>query len=253
MPHRLKSVYPWIFGHPRQLLLNRFFDPSTSLRKVDDGGKTGGGVILFIVATNVVASRPPERRPTGTELGKKGKKEGNNDIIVATNVVASRLPDHRPTGTPTARANCYEGNMHGFSCDGLHISWTLGLYMYHSAEASYLMQELVCVTSRIILLTVGHKQAQHGRISSGLMHFWGNRTIVVCLHTLSLIDMILGFFSFGFLIYFIFFIAKLNLNSTQLNSNWGWDGPTHPIEKVVKWNETSNTSIEKFKYLPSSF
>ena len=33
-----KGVYPWVFGHSKQLLLNKFFDPSTpSMRKVDDG------------------------------------------------------------------------------------------------------------------------------------------------------------------------------------------------------------------------
>ena len=32
------------------------------MRKVDDGKKR----MLFLVATNVVASWPPERRPTGT-------------------------------------------------------------------------------------------------------------------------------------------------------------------------------------------
>ena len=56
-----------------QLLLNKFFDPSTpSMRKGDDGGektgKTGGKkrkkIMMKIVATNVVASQPPERRPT---------------------------------------------------------------------------------------------------------------------------------------------------------------------------------------------
>ena len=33
------------------------------MRKVDDGEKK---IMLFILATNVIASRPPERRPTGT-------------------------------------------------------------------------------------------------------------------------------------------------------------------------------------------
>ena len=33
-----KGVYSQIFGHSKQLLLNKFFDPSTpSMRKVDDG------------------------------------------------------------------------------------------------------------------------------------------------------------------------------------------------------------------------
>ena len=61
-----KGVYPLGFGRSRQLL-NKFCDPSTpSMRKVDDGEKTGGKIMVFIVATNVVASRPPKRRPIGT-------------------------------------------------------------------------------------------------------------------------------------------------------------------------------------------
>ena len=42
------------------------------MRKVDDGEKKKRKekkkekIITFIVATNVVATRPPERRPTGT-------------------------------------------------------------------------------------------------------------------------------------------------------------------------------------------
>ena len=35
------------------------------MRKVDDGKKEKK-IMLFLVATNIVASRPPERRPTGT-------------------------------------------------------------------------------------------------------------------------------------------------------------------------------------------
>ena len=35
-----KCVYPQVFGHFKQLSLNKFFDPSTpSMRKVDDGEK----------------------------------------------------------------------------------------------------------------------------------------------------------------------------------------------------------------------
>ena len=40
--------------------------------------------------------------------GKKERKETkreNNVVLVATNFVASRLPERRPTGTPLARAN----------------------------------------------------------------------------------------------------------------------------------------------------
>ena len=42
------------------------------MRKVDNGkkikqkNKRKEKIMLFLVATNVVASRPPERRPTGT-------------------------------------------------------------------------------------------------------------------------------------------------------------------------------------------
>ena len=50
----------WIFGHSRKLLLNKFFDPSTpSVRKVNTREeKRKEKIMLFIVATNVVASRP---------------------------------------------------------------------------------------------------------------------------------------------------------------------------------------------------
>ena len=36
--------------------------------------------------------------------GEKKEKEKKMPFIVATNVVARRPPDRRPTGTPTARA-----------------------------------------------------------------------------------------------------------------------------------------------------
>ena len=36
------------------------------MRKVDDGKKKKRENNVFLVATNVVASRPPQRRPTGT-------------------------------------------------------------------------------------------------------------------------------------------------------------------------------------------
>ena len=48
----------------------------------------------------------------GTEIKEKKRKEKKKRkkkkiimFIVATNVVASRLPKRRPTGTPTPRAN----------------------------------------------------------------------------------------------------------------------------------------------------
>ena len=46
------------------------------MRKVDDGvkkKKKKEKIMTFILATNVVASRPPERRPTGT-LHARAKK-----------------------------------------------------------------------------------------------------------------------------------------------------------------------------------
>ena len=35
----LKDVYPYVFGRFKQLSLNKFFDQSTPMRKVDDGEK----------------------------------------------------------------------------------------------------------------------------------------------------------------------------------------------------------------------
>ena len=59
----LKGVYLKIFWSSRQILLNKFFD----MRKEDDGEKERKErkKMLFIVATKVVASQPPEHRPTG--------------------------------------------------------------------------------------------------------------------------------------------------------------------------------------------
>ena len=60
-----------VWGHSKQLLLNQFFDQSTtSMRKVDDGEEKKekkrrekkGKIMTFIVATNIVASRLLERR-----------------------------------------------------------------------------------------------------------------------------------------------------------------------------------------------
>ena len=63
--------WPTGSGHSKQLSLSKFFDPSTpSMRKVDDGEKeeeekTNERIMLFIVASNFVASQSPECRPTG--------------------------------------------------------------------------------------------------------------------------------------------------------------------------------------------
>ena len=57
-----KGVQPLVIGHFKQLSLNKFFDPSTpSMRKGDDGEKRGKKekkIKTFLVATNLVASRP---------------------------------------------------------------------------------------------------------------------------------------------------------------------------------------------------
>ena len=65
-----KGVYPQVFGHSKQLSLNKFFDPSTpSMRKGRDGEKrerngekkekTDNHSGHYVIAS----SRPPERRP----------------------------------------------------------------------------------------------------------------------------------------------------------------------------------------------
>ena len=42
-PKRAEGVYPSVFGHSKQLSLNKFFDPTTpSMRKGRDGEKNGG-------------------------------------------------------------------------------------------------------------------------------------------------------------------------------------------------------------------
>ena len=49
-----------------QLSLNKFFDPSSFYEKSRRREKKNKKLMSFLVTTNVVASRPPERRPTGT-------------------------------------------------------------------------------------------------------------------------------------------------------------------------------------------
>ena len=57
---------PLDFWRSRQLSQNKFIEPSTpSMRKVDDGKKEKKR-ISFLVATYIIASRPPECQPTGT-------------------------------------------------------------------------------------------------------------------------------------------------------------------------------------------
>ena len=65
--------------------------------------------MMFIVATNVVASRPAnadwlERR---TLVAKEKNKKQRKSFIVATNIIASQPPERRTTGTPTTHANCF--------------------------------------------------------------------------------------------------------------------------------------------------
>ena len=73
-----------VFGRSRQPSRNKFFDPSiSSMRKVGDGGKTekkgeNRKRMVFIVATNIVASWRPERRLTGIETTRA------NSIIIGT-------------------------------------------------------------------------------------------------------------------------------------------------------------------------
>ena len=74
-----KGVYYWVVGCSRQLLLNKCLDPSTPLmRKVHNGGEKKK-IIMFIVATNVVASRLPKRRPTGTPTARANEKSSTSN------------------------------------------------------------------------------------------------------------------------------------------------------------------------------
>ena len=59
-----KGVQSLVIGRSDQPSQNKSFDLSTpSMRTGSDGGEKE---IMFIVATNVIVSRPPERRQTGT-------------------------------------------------------------------------------------------------------------------------------------------------------------------------------------------
>ena len=64
-----KGFYPLVFGHSKQLLLNKFFDPSTpSMRKGRDGGRKKTGKIKGEKTDDysghyvIASSRPPEPR-----------------------------------------------------------------------------------------------------------------------------------------------------------------------------------------------
>ena len=62
-----KGVYPQVFGHSKQLSLNKFFDPSTpSMRKGRDGGEKTGGkkekTDDYSGHYVITSSRPPKRR-----------------------------------------------------------------------------------------------------------------------------------------------------------------------------------------------
>ena len=67
-----KGVNPQVFGHSRQLSPNKFLirailqleDFTTQEKNEKKGGRKK--LKMFLVATNVIASQPPERRSTGT-------------------------------------------------------------------------------------------------------------------------------------------------------------------------------------------
>ena len=78
------------------------------MRKGDDREKKRGEKIMMkIMATNVVASRPPNGGPTGTPTARAKKEKKIKTFLVATSIVASRPPKRRPTGMPHARANIF--------------------------------------------------------------------------------------------------------------------------------------------------
>ena len=70
----------------------------------------------------------------------------------------------------------YKGRVRGRKCSYLK-SWIIN----YNTRGNILSQTSIREAFK-------RKQARHGRISSGRMHFWGNRIIVVFLHNLSLID-----------------------------------------------------------------
>ena len=52
--------------------------------------------MTFIVATNVIASRPPKRRPTGTPHARAKRKEKNIVFSGHYVIASSRPPERRP-------------------------------------------------------------------------------------------------------------------------------------------------------------
>ena len=55
-----KGVYPQVFGHAKQLSLNKFFDPSTpSMRKGHIRGKKRKRLIIIVATTSLPAVDRP--------------------------------------------------------------------------------------------------------------------------------------------------------------------------------------------------
>ena len=85
-----KGVYPLVFGSSCQLLLNKFFDPSTpSMREGCDGGEKNGGKkeerLMEIVATT---SLPAVDRPNADRWNADRSCQNSGSL----------------SGTPTAHA-----------------------------------------------------------------------------------------------------------------------------------------------------
>ena len=70
-----KVAFPWVFGHSGQLQLNKFFNRRKG-RVGGNGGEKRGET--FLVATKIVASRPPKRQPTGTLTAGANNNGGNS-------------------------------------------------------------------------------------------------------------------------------------------------------------------------------
>ena len=61
--------------------------------------------MMLVGATNVIASRPPERRRTGTPTARAKIMTER----VASNIVSRQPPEKQPTATQTTRANLQYG------------------------------------------------------------------------------------------------------------------------------------------------